>query len=405
MSHPSTPLSSFPSIRREPSLLLIVIFVVVLHLFLIILGSFWEPAHPEPKKKPKLVVQTVRLKPFQSEIAQLSAPSPASLLNIQAELPVEKPNPPPPIPESIIQEIPPQQKEAIPKEDISSIQEIDTLKETPVVIHPPKPPAVLPATPAPAPLPSSKGETKPQTKPPAPKPPAKETPKKTPQPVAPVKKPAEPAKAPPKIDPKKQKQAEEAEKKRQQEQAEKKRQQEKLEAEKRRQKEIAEAEKKRQLEIAAVQEVARQKEQTALTKAKENLAKMNQTRDKLSASSTVNLDTATLPKELVSLHVDALSLGGQEGSNHWGIKEASYSDEVAYRLKMNLKLPDYGAVKIKLTLDRTGKVKKVEILKSESNKNKTYVESKIPAIVFSPFGQKFQGASENTFVITLQNNS
>lgn len=136
----------------------------------------------------------------------------------------------------------------------------------------------------------------------------------------------------------------------------------------------------------------------------EEIAKTHESGKKVSASfSSVNLQTTNLPKELGELQVDALSL--ETGSSSWGVKETKYSDEVAYRLKMNLKLPDYGAVKIKLTLDRTGKVVKVETLKSESAKNKTYVETRIPTIQFSRFDERFQGSLQNTFVITLQNDS
>lgn len=411
MFHPSNSLSSFPLKRQGPSLLLVVMIAVVFHVVLLTLAAFWEPIHPEPKKKAKLIVQTVSLKPFQSATVLLSAPSPISPPSIQTTIPIQKESIAPLIPEPVKEAAPVQHEVLIPKEEISPIkeeiapvQEIASVTQTAVVNQlAEQPSASAPSIPL-KPSPPTKAETKPLSKIPTPKPVVKEPPKNI-QPAAPIKKPIEPIATTPKIDPKKQKQAEEAEKQRNLEQKEKKRQQEQAEAEKKRQKEIAEAEKKRKQEIAAVQEAARQKEQAALAKAKENLAKMNQTRDKMSASPSVNLDTTTLPKELASLHVDALSLRGDGGASDWGIKESSYSDEVAYRLKMNLKLPDYGAVTIKLTLERTGKVKKVEILKSESNKNKTYVESKIPTIVFSPFGQKFQGVSENTFVITLKNNS
>ena len=99
----------------------------------------------------------------------------------------------------------------------------------------------------------------------------------------------------------------------------------------------------------------------------------------------------------------ALVISYRWGGSVWGTKESRYSDEIAYRLKSSLRFPDYGAVKIKLTLDRTGKVLKCETVHSESAKNKSYVESKVPGIVFSSFGQQFQGATQTTFVITLQN--
>ena len=170
------------------------------------------------------------------------------------------------------------------------------------------------------------------------------------------------------------------------EETEKKRLQQIAETEKKRQAEIAEQEMRRQKEIAAAQEAAKQKVQAHLSKAKENLAKIGETRDKITSNSSINLEAAPIPKELGLLQVDALPSERDAKDCAWGLQETSYSDEVAYRLKMSLRLPDYGSVKIKLTLDRSGKVVKIETVQTQSAKNKAYVESKIPAIVFPLLG-------------------
>lgn len=345
--------SSFSFSKQNPLLFVIVLVVIALHLLLLGLGTFWHPAQPTPKPRSKVAVQTVRLKPIQSETTQ-------GKTSIPAALPIPSVTPAVPLPIEQPKVVPPASQ--LVKED-----------------------------PLPSPV-TSNPVTQKEEAPPTLKPAPQETPKKNTKQTAPVKKSSEPAKKANNNDSVKSKQAEQAEKKRQQEQAEKKRQQEL-------------AEKKRQQEIAAAQEAARQKEQALLAKAKENLAKMSETRDKINTSSSVNLESTNLPKEIVSLHVDALPLGGSEGSGEWGTKETSYKDEIAYRLKMALKLPDYGAVKIKLTLSRTGKVVKIEIVKSESNKNKAYVENKIPTLLFPSFGQKFQGEPHYTFEFLLQNDS
>ncbi|MFI0434409.1 MAG: hypothetical protein ACH350_01600 [Parachlamydiaceae bacterium] len=371
--------------------------VILLHAFLLMLGTYWKPAHREPPKKAKVVVKTIRLKPFQAEITQLSgttsnplpvqAPTSAPLM--PAPTPIEKLTPPPPTPQLIQEEAPKKELEVKhQQEETRPTEQMATMTEAP------SPPPTSP--------PLIKKDPLPEAKPIAPassKMPSKEAPKKTAAPAAPIKKTIEPAHKPIKTDAAKQKEAEEAEKKRQQEIAEKKKLQERAEAEKKRQIEIAEIEKKRQQEIALAQEAAREK----VAKAKESLAKMNQTRDKMSTLPKINLDNTAIPKELGNLHIDSFPLDADGGTSAWGTKETSYSDEVAYYLKRNLKLPDYGAVKIKLTLDRMGKVKKIEIIKSESNKNKIYLENEIKKMIFSSFDQKFQGVDENTFVITLQN--
>ncbi len=421
--------STFSSPRYHSQLFTIVLIVIAIHLVLLGLGTFWNPAPPAPKPRSKIIVQTVRLKPFESAVVQMPASTP-TVQPVAAPMPtlhspIEPPKiEPPAISQPLKEETSPQPDISLEKEEAFPIQEVPIKKEESQVVAsmqeaaPISTPTIPPPLPVFPPLPI-KTENKPQPKAPSPKPMLQETPKTTNKTSAPVKKPIEAAKKPPKTEATKSKLKEEAEKKQQREQAEaekkrqkeraeaeKKRQQEIAEAEKKRQQEIAEAEKKRQQEIAAAQEAARQKEQALLAKAKETLAKMGETRDKMSSSSSsVNLEAAALPQELGVLQVDALPWGETGSSGEWGTKEISYSDEVAYRLKMALRFPDYGAVKIKLTLDRTGRIVKVETVQSESSKNKAYVESKIPTLLFPSFGQRFQGVQQNTFVITLQNDS
>lgn len=388
------------SSRHSPPLFWAALLAMALHIGLLGIGNYWHPVPPKPKEKQKVIVQTIALAPSKTAQTRISAPLPPTA-------PTSTPLPPQPA-----TEVPkPAEK---PPEEISIQEEIAPRPE-PIVEKEIAPIAPPPPTPKPNPPPVKKSNP-PQTKQ-APKPTVNKEPKPVEKKSAPVKKQAETVKKPPKPEASKPKVNPEAEKKKQQEkaEAEKKKQREKEEADKKRQKEQAEAEikrqneiaaeKKRQQEIAAAEEAARQKERALLSKAKENLAKMGETRDKISSSPSINLDATALPKELGTLQVDALPVAGAGGAEDWGTKEVSYSGEVAARLKKALRLPDYGAVKIHLTLDRTGKVVKVEIVQSESSKNKAYVESKIPTLLFPPFGQRFKDASQNTFVITLQNDT
>lgn len=401
------PLFSASSSRQEPSFFLFLLAVVLMHLGLLGIGSFWNPSPPKPKEKTKVVVQTIRLdpvKPSTTAKSRISPPAP----------PAAALSPPPP-PKPILQPESPKTAAVPVQDEIAMEKEIPQLKEeappkkeevkpAPKEIEVPRPPpqAIKP------PSPEIKKESKPEPKKTAPKPAPQENKKPPAKKTAPVKKPAEPAKKPANNpEPAKPKPDQEAEKKKQQEkaEAEKKKEKEQAEAEKKRAQELA-AEKKRQQEIAAAEEAARQKEQALISKARENLAKIGESRDKISSSSpSLRLDETNLPKELGALQVDALPVSEQGGGVDWGAKEVSYSSEVASRLKKALRLPDYGAVKIKLTLDRTGKVVKVETVQSESHKNKAYVESKVPGLLFPPFGQRFKDAEQNTFVITFQNDS
>jgi colicin import membrane protein len=398
--HLNSPFLSFS--RQNFQLFTIILIVIAMHILLLGMGTFWNPAHPAPKPRSKVLVQTMQLKPFESSAIQTSAPSPA-IQPIAAPMPtfntpIEQPKMETPPPTQPKEDIPPQADLSLQTEEA---QVATSVQEAAPIPTPTTPPPVSPPLPI-------KTESKSQSKTPSPKPALQETPKTTEKKSAPVKKPSETAKKPIKTETAKSKAAEEIEKKRQREQteAEKKRQREQTEAEKKRQQEIADAERKRQQEIAAAQEALRQKEQALLAKAKENLAKISETRNKIgSSSSSVNLETTALPKELGALQVDALPSEETGSSGERGTKEISYSDEVRYRLKMGLRLPDYGAVEIKLTLDRIGKVVKVETVHSESSKNKAYIESKIPTLVFPSFGQRFQGVAQKTFSYTLQNDS
>lgn len=377
-----SPLSS----RQTPTWLSIALFVIMIHAGLLAIGTYWDPTPPKPKAQSKIMVQTVRLHSLKSATSQIPPPTPSSIPLQEQTSPVEPPAEPP-VAESLNNPLPISQNTTSSRTE-ESIEKIASSKISKQDIPSPSP-SVTPSIenkPQKKEIPTKAKATVPDTK--KTKPTKSTTPSnKSKEPAKNVNK-AETAKAT--------KSADEAKQKRQKEQAE--------EEKKRRQEQ--EIEKKRQQELAAAQAAARQREQALFTKAKENLAKMGETRDKISSSSSsINLEATNLPKEIGNLQVDALPVGEVESTGDLGIKEISYSQEVAYRLKMTLRLPDYGAVKIKLTLDRTGKVIKVETLQSESKKNKVYVENKIPPILFSSFGQRFQGFNQKTFEITLQNES
>lgn len=363
--------------RQNNTFILIVCFVISLHVCLLVIGNLWTNSLPKPSKQ-KIVVQTVRLvpdKPINTQ-AQISPPvlameTPPVIPKKEMSLPVkEEPKEAPPIVQK--KETPVPVKEE-PKETLPIIQK----KEPPLPVK--EEPLVIP-------------KKEPEKKPP---PPIKKE-AKTPPVV-------EKKKLPEKVNvEKKQIEKVATNKKREQEQAsaEKKRQ-EQVNAEKKRQQQLAE-EKKILQEIAAAEEAQKIKEQAYFNKAKENLTKMAANRNKTPSSSPINLETTNIPKELGALQVDAV-LFNEVGQKEWGTQEVSYGNEVAIRLKRALRLPDYGAVKIQLTIDKTGKVNKLEIIQSESHKNRAYVETKIPTLLFPPFGPRFKEMSQNTFTIMLQN--
>lgn len=82
--------------------------------------------------------------------------------------------------------------------------------------------------------------------------------------------------------------------------------------------------------------------------------------------------------------------------------ERRYQDILASHLKDRLRFPDYGEVKIKLTLERSGKVLKVEVISSKSDENRSYAVKVLPGILFPSF-HTFIKEDKYTFSVTLKN--
>lgn len=162
---------------------------------------------------------------------------------------------------------------------------------------------------------------------------------------------------------------------------------------------IAAAEK--QKKIDAEQQAVKIRQQKLLSQAQESIAKIDKSRDKVAlAKSSSSGSSFSSPGAISSLQIDALPEGGgQKLSDH----EISYRDELAGRLKLLLKLPEYGEVKVKLTLERSGKVAKVVVVAAESAANRKYIEKTIPTLTFSAFGSNFDHAAQFTFSVTLTN--
>lgn len=365
-------LSINSSQRFETSFIISFFIACLLHIAFFGWGM-WFNSHIQAPLKPKakVVVQTIALNPQtvskpilatldKEQISQSIPQAPASEKSIVAEKKEEKK--PAPIP----------QKKEPPKE-VSNIPKNEPKKKSEPIKKPPVKKKEEP----------KKAPPKNKTLPPPPK--VNKEPKKQ-----------EPPK---KVIPKKTDELKIAEEKRTA--LEKKKQEEKVALEKKRTEEKIAAEKRKAAELQA----AIDKENAILVKAKESLSKMGETRGKLEtvSKSSVDLTRSQTPQILGSLQIEALAFADKGTSSTFGVKEMRYSDGVAYRLKSSLRLPEYGAVKIKLTLSRAGKVEKVETVHSESRKNKSYVEEKVKNILFSSFGNEFPGASEMTFAITLQN--
>jgi hypothetical protein len=111
------------------------------------------------------------------------------------------------------------------------------------------------------------------------------------------------------------------------------------------------------------------------------------------------------PKKIGPLASEKGVIAAGSGSDNSSLlpHEQTYLDELIRRLKLKLKLPDYGEIKVKLTIAKTGRVLKLAIISSKSQNNRSYIEKTIPSIVFPPFGSSFGHEQEHTFLINLSN--
>jgi hypothetical protein len=139
------------------------------------------------------------------------------------------------------------------------------------------------------------------------------------------------------------------------------------------------------------------KNRELLAKAQESIAKIK------ASSGTIGAGKTAKRSELQVPQLEAIPKIGEEEMAGWSIGEVGYRDELASRLKLQLRLPEYGEVKVKLTLARVGRFVKVFIVSSESKTNRQYIEKTIPTLTFPPFGQHFDNKDEYTFSITLSN--
>lgn len=161
-------------------------------------------------------------------------------------------------------------------------------------------------------------------------------------------------------------------------------------------------EKKSSEAIAASTKADKAKQQAAkerqelLKQAQESINKLNKNIKNIEPSSAVI--AASLPiKPMGKLQAEAASSGNSS------TEEVGYVDELIGRLKILLKLPEYGNVKTMLTLNRSGDVVKVVVVSAESTTNKKYIEKTLPTLSFPAFGSNFSNEKQHTFQITLCN--
>lgn len=143
----------------------------------------------------------------------------------------------------------------------------------------------------------------------------------------------------------------------------------------------------------------KEKQRALLSKAKEKIGKINTESSKIGAP--IERFEAT-PSPIGSLSIEKLSIDGEAALS---VKEMAYREELGHRLRLLLKLPEYGEIKVRLTLERSGKVLQLKVISAESEENKVYVEKALPKLKMPPFGTNFSAFQQYTFTITMSNDS
>lgn len=137
-----------------------------------------------------------------------------------------------------------------------------------------------------------------------------------------------------------------------------------------------------------------------LAKAKEGISKMEKGSSSL-PKNNLAFNDSSYPKSLGNLSIETIS-NNFEGET-LSRDEIDYRSDIAQRLKMHVRLPGQGEVRIKLTISRAGKVLNLTVVQAKNADNRQAVENVVPKLVFSPFGENFPGKNEYSFQITLRN--
>lgn len=103
---------------------------------------------------------------------------------------------------------------------------------------------------------------------------------------------------------------------------------------------------------------------------------------------------------LGNLQVEGDYEGDENGVNP---QEMGYCEEMVQLLRLKMRLPDYGEVKVELTVDRQGKVSQVKVVTAKSQANRQYIESTLPTLSFPPFGTNFLGEGKHRFLFAFSN--
>jgi colicin import membrane protein len=155
---------------------------------------------------------------------------------------------------------------------------------------------------------------------------------------------------------------------------------------------------KESVKNSQAEEAAKAKRRSLLAEAQKNMNQLEESKKMVTTSSQTS--SIALPGQIESLHIDGFTegIGGKLNA-----QEMRYYEELASLLRRKLRLPEYGRVRIKLDLKRSGGFIHAEVLQTESKKNRLYLEQNLPTLSYPEFGNQFGTEDHYVFIIAFSN--
>ncbi len=135
-----------------------------------------------------------------------------------------------------------------------------------------------------------------------------------------------------------------------------------------------------------------------LQELEETIAKIEDKSDKSRVASRKTVKSSGFAP--IKLQIDAVETLSIDDDRE---ETGEYTSLLTSHLHQSLHLPDFGEVKIELTLKKDGSVLTLKVLKTESEKNRQYLESHLPRLRFPPLEGSFAKQKQCTFVLTFCN--
>lgn len=129
-----------------------------------------------------------------------------------------------------------------------------------------------------------------------------------------------------------------------------------------------------------------------LTELQESIAKIETNRDNVSPTSMISVPTPIKELKADSYEIQSGALTEES---------AGYKDVLIQHLKDALNLPGYGTVKIELTLSHEGIMQKLDVVYSDSEVNRLYLENALSQLSFPHFNGELVNKKSYKFCLTF----